>query len=186
MELRDHAEFFSSRMLALSSCFSQDTSHLLINASPGQQINITLIDLQFNKNDQSHSCVNYGEIEDLHTKQGSSLCGGKSRISHVILSNSHMMRLKLNSNFKEQNFILQMNGNSAFSGIDNGGFSHSIFTCVLYIFSVRLPWHSTTVWLMGSERWELNFCWMSQFPANMESEMWWQSMDWDTRKLLRR
>ena len=92
----------------LSSLISENTSCGLHNtpwilqAEPGQQINITLVDFSWNNNKSNtdngyNGRCNYGYILDVESDDVISLCGGREREKHLYLSTSHTVQVVLDS-----------------------------------------------------------------------------------------
>ena len=108
----------------LSSYISQETSCGLHNspwileADPGQMINITLTDFSWsgNKsvadNEPPGRCpINYGYIFDVENDDIITLCGGGEREKHLYLSASHTVQVVLDSlALQKYSFLLSYRG----------------------------------------------------------------------------
>ncbi|ELT94306.1 hypothetical protein CAPTEDRAFT_186335, partial [Capitella teleta] len=79
---------------------------IFLKASPGQQINVSLIDFRSNPTDLETGCIQYGSVLDQKTSQENRICGGFRRESWVMTSNSNQVKVNLRAN---QNGIFLLN-----------------------------------------------------------------------------
>ena len=122
----------SSRSLILSS---HDIAHshcpstirgLQLRASPGQQVNVTLVDFMWGAATERRPCTPYGHIVDMQTGRKVALCGGQSRESTVLLSLSSAVKMDLMPVDPDVRFLLKFQG--PFNILHISVISLSVFT----------------------------------------------------------
>jgi hypothetical protein len=111
IRLRESSHVISSRQLGTEPCFHQGQDfNAKLQASTGQQINITLIDFQNGATVTSRACTEYGHVTDVQTKQGVPLCGFGERERTLFLSNSNSVDLTIKAATTLPNFALKLEG----------------------------------------------------------------------------
>ena len=87
------------------SCLQQPQSNTLaffVKTSPGQNLNITLIDFGAVASGGWHSCVNYGRVIESKTQQQTMICGGQERRKPIMVSNSNQIEIRLEKHIEAQ------------------------------------------------------------------------------------
>ena len=93
-----------------SSLCSEAIRHLEVHATPGQQINVTMVDFMWGSSSADRGCVSYGDIVDQQTGRRVMLCGGQQRESTVLLSISSTVRLNLQPLGTKSRFLITFQG----------------------------------------------------------------------------
>ena len=86
-------------------CLQQPQSNTLaffVRTSPGQNMNITLIDFGAVASSGWHSCVNYGRVIESKTQQQTMICGGQERRKPIMVSNSNQIEIRLEKHIEAQ------------------------------------------------------------------------------------
>ena len=99
----------SSEILAKANCGS---SSVHFTASPGQQLNISILDFNYNAHEHSRHCVNYLELIESYTGKTEPVCAGSyERTGHVMLSAGHDVTAVFHvQDPNNQRFILSFEG----------------------------------------------------------------------------
>ena len=83
-------------------------------ARPGQQINVTLVDLTHSDGDvtaRRSACVNFFELHDTDDAQRLQVCATPQRHRHVMTSLGHNIKIKFQiQDAARQKFLLQLKG----------------------------------------------------------------------------
>ncbi|ELU05656.1 hypothetical protein CAPTEDRAFT_217504 [Capitella teleta] len=109
IRLRDSSHVIASRQLASLPCFTSGQRWTRkIQASTGQQINVTLIDLEIGATVSSRACEEYGHVTDAHTKQSAPICSHGDRRKTLLISNSNILDLNLRAATELPNFALKL------------------------------------------------------------------------------
>ena len=112
MVIRDSPAFLYSDKIRSAPCLSNthaDSFNFKVLASEGQQINITLIDLETVSAASWQNCVNYGWVVDFKTRQQTMICGGQDRKKRIVLSNSNAVEMRLDYRSRAK-FLLKFAG----------------------------------------------------------------------------
>ena len=113
VSVKDGSGFLSSTISEDSSCGTSEAPWIL-EASPGQRINLTIIDFGWGV---SHNLLNkcpvlYGHYLD-YTDDGDiiDICGGTSRMKKLVLTQSHQVQIILNEGaVQNSRFIIKYEG----------------------------------------------------------------------------
>ena len=111
-------QILSSDTTLNSDCGSE-AAPWIIQAKPGQQINITLIDFYWGDQKSKETClVEYGYIIDGETSDIATICGGSDRIKHLQVSKGSMIQVALRQEtLVEHRFLLEYSGRYHYSMI---------------------------------------------------------------------
>ena len=113
LDLQRNAGFVSNEAVQSLPCLSHPYDQLVkfyAKTSLGQQINVSLIDLEVSSHKAWHTCVNYGQVVEMSTMQQTMICGGQRRNKYLMVSNSNKVEIRLN-NHQKHSFLLQFEGN---------------------------------------------------------------------------
>ena len=101
----------SGNILSKPCLFDRHSSSAVfqLEASQGQQINITMVDFGQTSTKAWGSCVNYGRIVELQTNQQTMICGGGERTKHLMISNSNKVEISLQK-YQNPKFMLRFEG----------------------------------------------------------------------------
>ena len=120
----------------LASSISRDTScgfhgtPWLIQARPGQRINLTLIDFAWTNGSVSGCSQRYGYILDTESDDVINICGGMQRKRALYLSSGYSLQVVLDENSaKKFQFLIQFEGEFAFICFWNCRFISNINNC---------------------------------------------------------
>ena len=85
-----------------------------VQVSPGQRINVTLLDFgpPFDKNSQSTICYKYGHVREVETETTVDICAGAQRQTHIYTSLANKVRITMNNNLSRgrESFVLLYQG----------------------------------------------------------------------------
>ncbi|ELT99577.1 hypothetical protein CAPTEDRAFT_201732 [Capitella teleta] len=84
LQITNDVQYISSADLSSAYCARQQ-GNVVLQAKPGQQINVTLMDFTWGM-PSSSGCTSFGTISDYQTGRTRSICGGQTREEEVMLS----------------------------------------------------------------------------------------------------
>ena len=90
-------------------CGGTDQSRLVLEALPGQQFQVVMIDFYWSNSSMNDCSVKYGLVTDVESGQSVSLCGGKRRRTDVMVTHGHKLQLQFNSRSSTK-FIIKYEG----------------------------------------------------------------------------
>ena len=94
----------------LKSGCAREFQPLVIEALPGQQFRVTMTDFYGISRSPSQECnVKYGQVLDIEEENTEMLCGGKRRLTEVMVSDGHSLQIKFDQ-FSSSKFILEYEG----------------------------------------------------------------------------
>jgi hypothetical protein len=110
VSVKSGVHYLSSAAFSSKDC--ADESHpLILQAKPGQKINISMIDFNWNPLQKDlQGCVQrYGYIID--AEQVTNICGKTNRMKQVMVSQGHSLQIVVDKNVLTQTeFLLQYEG----------------------------------------------------------------------------
>ncbi len=109
--------YIASIVTEETGCGTTDTPWL-IEAKPGQKINLTLYDFGMNNiaksgGDTSPHCHVYMILKERQLGKSVTICGGKSRIKNIFFSASHKVEVRVltGTQARLRSFLLEYQGN---------------------------------------------------------------------------
>ena len=105
-------DFLASSVTKATTCGSNE-SPWIIQAEPGQRINVSLLDFGWTKKlYKNHPCNNYGYILDVMTDAIINICGGTSREKHLYTSEGYIVQVVMTfPNDNNMSFLIGYQGN---------------------------------------------------------------------------
>ena len=77
----------------------------LIEVAEGQKVNISLYNFGTEESTFRHrGCLKLGEISETNPSKNTTICAGKDRVSHLVLSSGNRMTITIEPKEKRQNF----------------------------------------------------------------------------------
>lgn len=112
-------------MNALATSCGQHNTPYIIQAKPGQHINITMVDFSWrfeSKSSNRKQCVSYGYILDTNNDDVITICGNRERHSHVYTSVGHSVQALLEGSILQNNrFLIEYKGRIVYLVIYGNG-----------------------------------------------------------------
>jgi hypothetical protein len=100
-------QYLSSEDISKSYC-ARAGRQLQVQARPGQQINVTLIDFMWGSG--RSGCHAYGHITDQQTGRQTTICGGQQRMNNLMLSISSTIFISVDRLDDDERFLLKIQG----------------------------------------------------------------------------
>ena len=94
---------------SLQSGCGEDLNALVLEALPGQQFYITMLDFYWSNRSAQACDVIYGTLYDFERKESRNLCGGGRRNVEVMLTHGHRVKITFNTHSASK-FVLQYEG----------------------------------------------------------------------------
>ena len=90
-------------------CGGMDQRRLVLEALPGQQFDVEMIDFYWSNSTANDCSIKYGLVTDMQSGQSAELCGGKRRRVDVMQTLGHKLQLQFNRRSSAK-FIIKYKG----------------------------------------------------------------------------
>lgn len=121
--------FIASSDVVKSGCGFND-SPLILEAKPGQTIQIDMFDFSWSPDSSSHCKYNYGYVLDMQTDDVIKMCGGsQTRDKHLYSSMGHQVQVLFEGNVLESHRLLL-----AFKGLQSTESNFMINNCYFSVY----------------------------------------------------